>query len=124
MNIEKDSFPYSFNLKACEECEANCCSGESGYIYFTKNEGEEIAEFLEISLDEFLKNYTHRVNNRYSIKEYKANGVYNCIFLNGNRCEIYSVRPKQCRTFPFWDYYKNRVDELKVECIGVEELPK
>lgn len=28
-----------------------------------------------------------------------------CVLLDSEtrRCRIYSVRPKQCRTFPFWD---------------------
>lgn len=35
---------------------------------------------------------------------------------------IYEVRPTQCRTFPFWDYFKTRVDELKLECPGVVDV--
>ena len=26
-----------------------------------------------------------------------------CPFLDGKRCSIYPVRPRQCRTFPFWE---------------------
>ena len=32
---------------------------------------------------------------------------------------IYDARPNQCITFPFWDYYKTRLDELKQECPGI-----
>jgi Fe-S-cluster containining protein len=40
----------------------------------------------------------HEGGERLSLKE-KAN--YDCIFWKDG-CTVYSVRPLQCRTFPFW----------------------
>ncbi len=37
-------------------------------------------------------------------------------------CSIYEHRPKQCRTFPFWEYFKKNYNELEKECIGVKQL--
>jgi Fe-S-cluster containining protein len=34
-------------------------------------------------------------------------------------CKIYNSRPKQCRTFPFWEDFKNNTKELIKECPGV-----
>jgi len=35
-------------------------------------------------------------------------------------CGIYELRPKQCRSFPFWEYFKTHTKELEEECIGVK----
>jgi Fe-S-cluster containining protein len=58
---------------------------------------------------------------KYSIKELKYNNSYECIFYDriSNGCGIYDARPNQCKTFPFWDYYKTRITELKQECPGI-----
>jgi Fe-S-cluster containining protein len=119
--MEKDGFNFNFNPQSCEVCEAQCCSGESGSILFSKGELRDMAKFLNISEETFLRDFCRKEGYRYSIKEIKQSGNYNCIFLTGNRCDIYEVRPTQCRTFPFWDQFKNGKDfkYLQKECIGV-----
>jgi Fe-S-cluster containining protein len=116
--IEKEGFSYKFNPKACKECEGNCCIGESGYIWVSYNEIKEISKFLGIDEDSFKNSFLIKVGYRYSIKERPFKDGYACIFFE-NGCKIYPVRPIQCRTFPFWDYFKDRVEELKKECPGV-----
>jgi Fe-S-cluster containining protein len=122
--IKKDGFNYLFNPLACESCQARCCTGESGYIYVTKNEIEQIAKLLNLEVREFVKTYLFKKMYKYSIKERKVGESYECIFYDSsaNGCSIYEARPKQCRTFPFWDYYKMRVDELKIECPGIVDV--
>jgi Fe-S-cluster containining protein len=124
--MEREGFNFSFNPSACDSCDAQCCSGESGEILFSKTELSAISDYLQISTNEFLQNYCRKEGYRYSIKELKIGGQYLCIFLEKNRCQIYPVRPTQCRTFPFWDRFSGSTDlkELKRECIGVEELTK
>jgi Fe-S-cluster containining protein len=117
------NFPYKFNSQACNLCNAKCCRGESGYIFLTKEEGQKIADFLKIDFNKFLEDYTYLVTNKISLKEIKFQNEYLCIFLDkNNKCEIYDFRPKQCKTFPFWNYYRDNVEELKKECIGVFEI--
>ncbi len=87
----------------CTEC-GNCCSGPPGYVWLTREEIRRIAAFLERQ-DEWLPpEELRRVGFRYSLTE-KENGE--CVYLRktgGRRiCGIYSVRPLQCRTWPFWD---------------------
>ena len=120
--IEKEGFNYKFNPSACQECQGACCRGESGYIWVKYPEIEAIADFLDMSIDDFAQNYLRKVKHRYSLIEKKiADDDYACIFFDEtkSRCSIYPVRPNQCRTFPFWDYFKNREDELKNECPGI-----
>lgn len=119
--IKKDSFPYAFDASACESCEGRCCTGESGYIYVNKDEIKKIADVLKIDINELRVKYLFKKDYKYSIKELKYNDSYECIFYDreSNGCKIYDARPTQCKTFPFWDYYKSRVDELKEECPGI-----
>lgn len=123
--IKQDDFPYSFDSKACESCEGNCCIGESGYIWINKIESEKLAEHLNIKLDVLKEKYLRKVGYKYSIKEIKlSENNYACIFfdLEKKQCSIYESRPIQCRTFPFWDYYKNRVSEVKEECPAIKDI--
>jgi len=122
--VEREDFYFTFDATACSRCNAKCCSGESGNIFFSKSEMVEIAKFLDISTERFLLDFCRKEGYRYSIKEIKIGGEYRCIFLSGNMCDIYQVRPQQCRTFPFWERFKNgkNLEELLNECIGV--VPK
>lgn len=119
--MKKEGYNYAFDPRACESCQGRCCTGESGYIYVTKNEIFSIAELLELDVNEFASKYLFKKMYKYSIKEQKFGDSYECVFYNreSNGCNIYDARPLQCRTFPFWDYYKTRVDELKLECPGI-----
>jgi uncharacterized protein len=119
--IKEEGYPYSFDPSACESCEGRCCTGESGYIYVTMNEIEKISTLLDMSVQNFANEYLFKKGYKYSIKELQYKDSYECVFYDRvtNGCRIYEARPSQCRTFPFWDYYKTRVQELKLECPGI-----
>jgi len=75
-----------------------------------------------MSLENFAKIYLKKVGHRYSLVEKKlAEDDYACIFFDTDkkRCSIYPVRPLQCRTFPFWQQFKNSEDEVRRECPGI-----
>ena len=119
--VRKESYPYAFDSSACSTCLGRCCTGESGYIYVTKDEIKAIAEVLNEDINELRVKYLFKKGYKYSIKELNFNDSYECIFYDreSNGCQIYNARPSQCKTFPFWDYYKTRVNELKQECPGI-----
>lgn len=87
----------------CTQC-GNCCSGDPGYVWATKDEVRRISEFLGRTDGWLDKTHLRRVGLRYSLTE-RADG--DCVFLkreNGKAmCSIYPVRPLQCRTWPFWN---------------------
>jgi hypothetical protein len=83
----------------CTGCGA-CCTGSPGYVWITADDVEQIAAHLKISFEECVKRYTRRVGDRFSLKELPRS--YDCVFLKEKKCTIYPVRPKQCRTFPWW----------------------
>ncbi len=84
---------------SCTEC-GQCCTGAPGYTWLVQKEIEAIALHLKISVAEFVKRYLRRVGERWALLEHPVN--YDCIFLKDKKCSIYQVRPKQCRTFPWW----------------------
>jgi hypothetical protein len=122
--IKKEGYPYAFNSDACSTCQGRCCTGESGYIYVTKAEIFAIAELLDMDVNEFGVEYLFKNGYKYSLKENKIDDSYECVFYDraSNGCKIYMARPNQCKTFPFWDYFKTHVDELKDECPGIIDV--
>jgi uncharacterized protein len=84
----------------CTGCGACCTGPEEGFIWVTKPEVVFIADFLKLSVDEARAKYMRRQGLRTTIIEEPC--TKDCIFLEGERCRIYSVRPNQCRTWPFW----------------------
>ena len=122
--ITKETFPYAFNQDACSSCEGRCCTGESGYIYVTVAEITKISELLNLSVNDFGVKYLFKKGYKYSIKEVQHEESYECVFYDrkSNGCKIYEARPSQCITFPFWDYFKTNVVELKEECPGIIDV--
>src|SRR4051812_7321324 len=103
----------SFTCTAC----GNCCTGGPGVVWVTPEEGARVAKHLKISTQEMTDQYCRTVSGRLSFKEVRRGGLYDCVFLRehppgataddgtplrGRGCSIYSVRPLQCRTWPFW----------------------
>lgn len=122
--LEKENYPYKFDENRCATCEGNCCIGESGYIWITKEECVKLAELLNISVDELGEKYLFKSGYKYSIKEKQiSENSFACVFfdLDKKQCSVYHARPSQCRTFPFWEYFKNNVDEVKEECPAIVE---
>jgi len=120
--MEKEGYGYKFNPSACEECGGHCCTGESGYIWAKYDEIVNMAAFVNLSVEEFATMYLKKVKHRYSLVEKKlAEDNYACIFFDEttDRCTIYPVRPLQCRTFPFWEQFKQDEEEVRKECPGI-----
>ena len=89
----------------CQEC-GRCCEGpDEGYVWVTREEITAMAAHLRLPDEQFRNRYVRRVAARYSLVEREDNR--DCVFLEAGaderrRCRIYSLRPAQCRTWPFW----------------------
>ncbi|HET6249613.1 MAG TPA: YkgJ family cysteine cluster protein [Tepidisphaeraceae bacterium] len=109
---------YSRGLKfTCTQC-GNCCTGPAGYVWISDEEIARLAGHLKMTAAEVQAKYCRTVFGRISLKETRTpEGNYDCIFLQEKSaeihfdgtpparhkaCSIYSVRPLQCRTWPFW----------------------
>lgn len=119
--VRKEGFCYGFNPEACHGCQGNCCIGESGYIWVNDDEIKAIANYLKIDYTQCIEKFLVKIRYRYSIKEKKYLDGFACAFFDEEhlRCGIYEAGPNQCRTFPFWNYFKTREDEVKKECPGI-----
>jgi len=119
--MKKEGYPYVFNTTACETCGGRCCTGESGNIFVTPSEITSLSNLLKIDEIAFREAYLIKKGYKFSLKERIVGVSHDCIFYSreAGGCSVYMARPEQCRTFPFWEYYKTRVDELKMECPGI-----
>jgi Fe-S-cluster containining protein len=90
----------------CTQC-GNCCSGPSGFVWFSDEEAQAMADHLELpSVQAFRAMYAHQIGGRWSLAEIASERGNDCVFLRFRdgkaQCSIYPVRPTQCRTWPFW----------------------
>ncbi|MDY0132891.1 MAG: YkgJ family cysteine cluster protein [Desulforegulaceae bacterium] len=84
------------NFFECSQC-GDCCSGQGG-TYVDKKKIEEIASFLNITIEKLKKEYLCLSSTgRYMIACGKDG---KCIFFNKN-CSIHPVKPRMCREWPF-----------------------
>jgi uncharacterized protein len=85
----------------CTGC-GDCCTGAPGYVWVNKEEIAALALQVGMAITDFEAKYVREVGVRKSLKEY-SNG--DCVFFDGKtrKCQVYQVRPRQCRTWPFWD---------------------
>jgi len=117
-------YPYAFNPLACQTCEGNCCIGESGYVWVSPEEMRAMAKHQNMDEASFINEYLLKIRYRFTLKELPYEGGFGCIFFDRAQkmCRIYEVRPSQCRTFPFWEYFKQNIDEVVTECPGIIRL--
>lgn len=84
----------------CTRC-GNCCTGAPGYVWVTPREITELAAATGVAPWQFTKMYTRQENGRITLRE---NDVGDCVFYSKHHgCTVYSARPNQCRTWPFWE---------------------
>jgi len=120
--VKEEGYNFGFDPRACENCSGYCCTGESGNIWVNKEEIKKIAGFLDLSSEDLVKYYLTKIHYKYSLKELKISGDFQCVFFDdkNKNCSIYEGRPNQCRTFPFWDYFKNNIEKIAKECPGIK----
>ncbi|MFM7151679.1 MAG: YkgJ family cysteine cluster protein [Gemmataceae bacterium] len=97
----------------CTRC-GNCCTGKPGFVWLSKKEVTSLANFKEESEENFLAFYARKIGSRLSLRE-KTNG--DCIFFDRLQgCLVYSVRPIQCQTWPFWQSNLERRESWEKTC--------
>lgn len=84
----------------CSEC-GDCCTGAPGFVWVNREEIADLAHEVGLTVDQFEAKYVRQVGIRKSLIEY-SNG--DCVFFDGHtrKCTVYKARPRQCRTWPFW----------------------
>lgn len=93
---------YKDGLKfKCSGC-GDCCTGSPGYVWVNRDDIAQMAAKTGLPVDEFEEQFVRHVGVRKSLVEY-SNG--DCVFFDNKsrKCGVYEARPRQCRTWPFWD---------------------
>ena len=85
----------------CTGC-GDCCTGAPGYVWVNQAEIDALAARLEMTPAAFERKFVREIGVRRSLKERRN---YDCVFLDAEtrKCTVYEQRPRQCRTWPFWD---------------------
>jgi uncharacterized protein len=117
---------------SCKPGCGRCCTGTPGAVYFSEAEGKALATHLGLSIREFYLAHARRQWGRWSLKERGApDGQFDCEFLQrdghtgAGLCAIHSVRPQQCRSYPFWPSSVQSQDAWAreaEECPGIVSL--
>lgn len=114
---------------SCTMC-GNCCSGPEGYILIDEAETAALAKRFDLSVDDFRKRFTHKMNLGRSLNEKQTPHGLDCVFLDRETipgkaiCGVYEDRPSQCRTWPFWpSVVKSRQswERAKQVCPGMDQ---
>ena len=106
---------YSQGLRfECVGC-GKCCIGDPGNVWVNRAEIEAMAAALDMDPIMFEELHVHTVGRRKSLKE-RPDG--DCILFDSatNRCKLYAVRPRQCRTWPFWQSNIRTPDAWRQTC--------
>lgn len=103
MSEESEHPWYADGLRfKCTAC-GDCCTGAPGFVWVNQEEICALAVAVGLpDADEFERMYVRKIGMRKSLREY-PNG--DCVFFDGQlrRCTVYEARPRQCRTWPFWN---------------------
>lgn len=114
---------YSQGLNfSCTQC-SHCCRHEPGFVYLSQKDLTNLCQCFNLEEQQFIEMYCRWVpyydGSHVLCLQEKANN--DCIFWDSG-CKVYSARPVQCSTYPFWSFIlKNQetwMEEAK-ECPGI-----
>ncbi len=114
---------YANGLRFSCTRSGNCCKshGKYEYVYLADQDVEAIADYLGLAQSTFHRRYCARDGGYTILKITEPE----CPFLDeAGGCSIYSVRPKQCATWPFWE--ENLKEEVwkgpvRKVCPGIDQ---
>ncbi len=109
------------------ECQrsGHCCTGEPGTVRMNEEEVVALAGLLGLDYEVFVDTYARRLpDGAISLRE-RLN--HDCVFYDAEKgCEIYELRPRQCRTWPFWRvnvHSRRRWERTAKTCPGMNRGP-
>ncbi|MDH3520005.1 MAG: YkgJ family cysteine cluster protein [Myxococcales bacterium] len=119
MTAADSRWPFRFRCRRS----GNCCARPEGIVRVDAADVERIAAYLGLREETFRTRYVARRGDR--LKDAQGS---RCVFLEDGgttSCHIYPVRPKRCRSWPFWDELRDSPDALRDAvrtCPGLEPI--
>jgi len=109
------------------ECQKDCfkCCAKPGVVNFDKEDLEDASNYLGIPQSKFKKEF--KLTRVKGYMEMAVEEDMPCPFLTFEGCAIHPVKPKQCRTFPFWKENVVTRNDWKLTagfCPGIGEGPQ
>lgn len=107
------------------QCQPGCteCCTQQGFVYLTEEDLIRIAKYLGITPSDFEQRYVYRTRNKLRLRVPRQ---VQCPFLADSGCSIHTVKPAQCRAFPFWPELVESAREWKRTahyCPGIGKGP-
>src|SRR5690606_10044312 len=90
--------PVNFRFECQPGC-VNCCE-RPGEVYLTQEDLVRISAYLELSVEEFSEHYCEPDEEEGLRLSHPV--AASCHFLIADGCRIHTVKPLQCKSFPFW----------------------
>lgn len=117
--VKKNRLDYRAGLQfQCQAC-GKCCltRGTYSFVYVSLAERRRLARLLKMSTRAFTRRYCLKTDGSFHLRD---NGLA-CIFADGAKCLVYTERPEQCRTWPFWpeNMYQDVWWEIGRACAGI-----
>lgn len=117
------TFPIRFECTGCGKC-CRFPKDQPHYVFVTQAEAAAIVQATGLSWDAAT---IRDPKGRLSLRTVPYGDEMACRFLDAEgRCTVYEVRPKQCRTFPFWKGHlvsRTAWEKLGETCEGVGRGP-
>lgn len=96
--LDRHSYFFDAGIRfECRRC-GSCCTGAPGIVRINAAEIDTVAAYLGLPASRVMDTHISIHGDGYRVRE-TADG--RCLFFE-NGCQVYAVRPLQCRTFPFW----------------------
>jgi Fe-S-cluster containining protein len=109
----------------CTQCGACCTGDDETGVFVDRAEAEALREALGLSRNWFYRRYLVQLDGGSWEVQLRDDG--RCPFLTDEGgCSVYSARPKQCRTYPFWPEIVETARTWKAEakrCEGIGKGP-
>lgn len=106
----------------CTSC-GRCCLGhpDEHYIELAPGEAKAIRKRLDMDKKEFKRDYLVKLPGIG--KGIRINQQGRCVLLDEQgRCSVYSTRPRQCMTYPFWPELMHSAEAWEAEAARCEGI--
>jgi len=112
----------------CTAC-GKCCVSKAANVFVNQAEVKAMAAVLKMDAFEFVREYTEDRENVASADETLLTSIKNvngaCALLSREdrrTCTVYSARPVQCQTYPFWTSNVIGEAEWRAEAVRCEGI--